>query len=833
MSRNKDPNSLLNIQHTYIHDRIKGLQQPKEIYNLIIDKNVESILYKTFTKEQLLRIVAAVELIDAERRKNSYMTAMYLVEKTIYNMKCILADVQTRRYKNAIALFQYKDQDFDFEVEDFYHNKFLRNPQVQQFFNGNFNHMNFEYNALETRVFLTDNVTPNSMPIYYNKNVQQFVIPQIKKVAQSLLNLMISMEEYPFIRFYKPPNANYEAKTLPELIADEFQMQMDNYCRYNDNYPTPEVSAKTRSVLLITDRTIDLYAPLLHEFTYQAMAYDIVESLEKENVFKYQSENEKGEVNDVEAALTNENDEDWINLRHLHIIESSELIVNKITDLIKNNPLLIDRSKASTSSDLMYIVAHLKGFDEERKQLTLHKTLIDKCLDINASRKLAEFAADFEQTCCAEGVTFEGERNKHLHDDLIVLLARDDLHINDKLRLILIYAFYRGGLMRSDFEKMIKFIGVKDSHISGLCERCFNNVDKLGFEIFKKDLKSKPYSKQMFHTINNEGTYNTSRFTPGLKTVMQNVAKYSLDRDWFPYFRDTPLDDELVTSSSEQQRKNEIQTSNGTLRNPRIKASWANQSSSSSSIPTSKRYGNGSSLAKPKQRIFCYVAGGMTYNEIRSIYELSSTMGKEFYIGSESILKPRDFLIGLQNLGENKTLDQLNLNIVKESMERKEVPMHLYNDGGIPKPRAPLAAQSVPQNQQGFQGQYGQSFAHGNNVNGRGGVPTTTSQPGFTSSSSFSSSHPHPHPLAAGGTGSGAQVQPQFGQTSSFEQQVQQQQQMYAQAHGLDPNSALTGGKTTHSHYQKRGSSGSPQPMGSGTEEKKKSKASKLKKLFK
>ena len=41
---------------------------------------------------------------------------------------------------------------------------------------------------------------------------------------------------------------------------------------------------------------------------------------------------------------------------------------------------------------------------------------------------MAEFAADFEQTCCAEGVSFEGER-KHLHDDLIILLARDDLHI--------------------------------------------------------------------------------------------------------------------------------------------------------------------------------------------------------------------------------------------------------------------------------------------------------------------------------------------------------------------------------------------------------------------
>ncbi|CAK9442268.1 uncharacterized protein LODBEIA_P60110 [Lodderomyces beijingensis] len=792
MSRNKDPSSLLNIQHDYLHERIKGLQQPKEIYCLIIDRKVEAILYRTYTKEQLLRIVASVEIIDDERRRNSYMAAIYLCSKTIYNLKCIMADVQTKRYKNAMALFAYQDEQTNPEATSFYRNKFLNNPSVVQFFQNNFNEMNFEYNAVETRVFLVDDKTPNSMPLYYNRNAQQFVIPQIKKVASSLLNLMISMQEYPFIRFYQPPDATYEAKTLPELIADEFQLQMDGYCRANDNYPTPEVSAKTRSVLLITDRTIDLYAPLLHEFTYQAMANDIVESLEKEDVYRYQSENEKGELSDVQVKLNNENDEDWVNLRHSHIIESSELIVNKITDLIKNNPLMIDRSKASTSSDLMHIVAHLKGFDEERKQLTMHKSLIDKCLDINASRKLAEFAADFEQTCCAQGVSFEGERNKHLHDDLVILLARDDLHINDKLRLILIYAFYRGGLIRSDFEKMIKFVGVEDKHIPGLCERCFNNVDKLGFEIFKKKIKDQPANKQTFHTINNEGTYNTSRFTPGLKTIMQNVAKYSLDREWFPYFRDKPLDEENVDTSIDRAKGKDfsLQSSSNTLRNTRIKANWANTPSSSSGAgggasAASKRFGNGAQ-ARQRQRIFCYVAGGITYSEIRSIYELSNSLNKDFYIGSESILKPRDFLIGLQNLGDNKKLDQLDLNIVRESQESNEIPLYLYNDASIPKPRQ---------------------------------APSSSASP---------SPHPQQHhqsyTIAASPMNKSIPPQPQFGQTSSFEKQVAQQQAMYVSSHGA-PNSS--------GHYQKRSSSNKVPVLEKDDSAKSPSKRSKLKKLFK
>lgn len=700
MSKNKDPGSLINIQHDYILNKIKLVQQRGQLYNLIIDDKMESVLYNVLTKEELLRIVASIEKIDAKRRQGTFMTAIYLIDVNIYNLKCIIGDVQTRKYKNGIALFPiYQDS----RTQDFWLKKFWNQPNVLTFFNNHIEFLNANYFALETKVFLVDNKTSNSMPIYYNPNCIEFVMPQVQLVANALLNLVVSMEEYPLIRFYNPQDGDYDAKRLPELIADAFQAQLDDYCRLNENYPPPSVASKPRAILLITDRTMDLYSPLLHEFSYQAMAMDIVESLERTGKYKYKSENEKGEIMEVEAKLENENDEDWVNLRHLHIIESSELIFNKISELVKNNPLMIDRSKATTSSDLMYIVAHLKGFDEERRQLTLHKTLIDECLDINALRKLAEFAADFEQTCCAEGVSFEGERNKHLHDDLIILLARDDLHINDKMRLVLIYAFYRGGLIRADFEKLIRFIGVNDKYITGLVEKCFNNVEKLGFQIFKKNVKDKPFHKEMYHVINNEGTYNTSRFTPGIKRIMQNAGKYSLDREWFPYFRDQPLDEDIPTNNTRISSTTSTSTrttnsagkdlhTSGSLRNPRIKAAWA---SSSSTLSSSRNINTLGSQAKNKQRIFCFVAGGMTYSEIRSIYELSSSMNKDFYIGSESILKPRDFLIGLQSIDKNKTPENLDLNIYQELNKPTDPPLHVFEDG-IPKPKKII---NQPQNQ--------------------------------------------------------------------------------------------------------------------------------------
>lgn len=659
------PQGLLALQKQYILDQIKGIQLSGSLYILIIDDKIESILYQVIKKDQLLRIVTSIEKIDERRKQQTFLEAIYFVEPTVYTLNCVIGDVLSYRYKKGHGLFLPIFDNSD--VYQFYQSKkFLQNPKVQNYFDfgENIRFIQSSFHPVENRVFLVDNQGGNSMPIYFNENCSDLVLTQIQKVALALVNLMVITGEYPLIRFYSPQNQFfYKATRLSELIADEFQRQIDDHARNNHDFPPVPEQNKARSILLIVDRTIDLYAPLLHEFSYQAMAMDIVPSLEREGCYVYNKENERGEVSQQTSYLNNEDDEDWTTLRHLHIIESNELIINKINQFIQDNPLMVDRSQALTASDLMHIVANLSGFDKERAQMSLHKKLIDECLELNDKRKLAEFAADFEQTCCAEGFSFEGERNKHLHEDLIVLLARDDLHVNDKMRLVLIYGLYRGGLIEEDFVKLAKFIGVKNTQIISLISRCFINLHKLGFPIVKENIQDPQVKKKLFHTINNDGTYNTSRFGPGLKSILQYLIKYQLNEDWFPYFRDKPLDDDIPADIDINNKPQNVNTS---LRNSRIKASWANAPAKVSD--------------KSKQRIFCFIAGGMTYSEMRSIYELSSSLDKDFFLGSDTILKPRDFLIGLQGMDTAKLMEDLNLPLYKELSTRKEPPTYLFEN---------------------------------------------------------------------------------------------------------------------------------------------------------
>jgi len=142
--------------------------------------------------------------------------------------------------------------------------------------------------------------------------------------------MLITLNEFPYIRFYMPqhhlplgplkptpqnrpppPPENtqrwrtnlarggearaheaVESDFVTKLLAFKVQDALEEYKKLNPDFGVRRVlrsrhsgshhfqkvdSARPRGTLLITDRTIDLVAPFLHEFTYQAMANDLLQ----------------------------------------------------------------------------------------------------------------------------------------------------------------------------------------------------------------------------------------------------------------------------------------------------------------------------------------------------------------------------------------------------------------------------------------------------------------------------------------------------------------------------------------------------------------------------
>ncbi|CAJ0926716.1 466_t:CDS:2 [Entrophospora sp. SA101] len=101
--------------------------------------------------------------------------------------------------------------------------------------------------------------------------------------------------------------------------------------------------------------------------------------------------------------------------------------------------------------------------------------------------------------------------------------------------------------------------------------------------------------------------YQISRYVPKLKLVLESHINNTLDTNSYPYTRDPGVADR---SKGQQQ------------------------------APSENR----------KPRIIAFVAGGLTYSEIRSAYELTESHNKDVIIGSTHAITPRNFIEDLKLL---------------------------------------------------------------------------------------------------------------------------------------------------------------------------------------
>ena len=119
------------------------------------------------------------------------------------------------------------------------------------------------------------------------------------------------------------------------------QDELDQYAKFHEDFPPP--SARPRGSLIITDRSMDLFAPLLHEFTYQAMVHDLLPVKEGDK-FLYKTVVNQGEANEEEKDIEiGEKDKIWVENRHLHMKDLLEKLVADFNKFRAENPQFAKR----------------------------------------------------------------------------------------------------------------------------------------------------------------------------------------------------------------------------------------------------------------------------------------------------------------------------------------------------------------------------------------------------------------------------------------------------------------------------------------------------------
>ncbi|CAK0753523.1 hypothetical protein CVIRNUC_002227 [Coccomyxa viridis] len=503
--------------------------------------------------------------------------------------------------------------------------------------------VNLEFLVRDRRTFVTGETHALKALFGENSSGSASYKLAVATVCSRLAGVFASLKEFPSIRFRASKPVGDEAGSGLEtqaLVSQRVALELDERLRHFQQ--AGQLPSAQTCDLIIVDRGCDAVAPVIHEWTYEAMAYDLLGL--RGSTFKYESETAGGKMETKEHIL-DERDELWVELRYQHIGAVSARL-SALTEEFRTKHAAASykggagNGNAMDMRNMRSLVQSLPQCREQLGKLYAHVELasrINRAIDERALEELGTLEQDlvYGDATSKEVITFLSNK-----DHAGALPA-------DKERLLMCYAATHPEKM--DQQKQVQW--QKLAKLQPADMATIINLEHLGVPVRKRGKasglsfgrKRKRAVRKDRDAGEDEKQFKLSRFMPVLQEVLEDLATNALPEHEYPYVS--------------------APTSNGGARTAAPTMPYgakAGSVRSKQSIGWAKKAANAPSSAagfddalpvSKTRRIFVYVIGGITHSETRAAHKLSVKLNRDIIIGGTTLDTPSEFLEHLKELG--------------------------------------------------------------------------------------------------------------------------------------------------------------------------------------
>ncbi|KAL1556786.1 STXBP unc-18 S1 [Salvia divinorum] len=596
--------------------------------------------------------VSLVEDIHKRRQPLPSMDGIYFIQPTKENIVIFLSDMSGRSplYRKAFVFFSSPvSRELVAQIK--------KEGSVLSRI-GALREMNLEYFAIDNQGFITDNERALE-DLFGDDESSRRGDACLNVMGTRIATVLASMREFPYVRYRAAKSLDPTTMTtFRDLIPTKLAASVwNNLMKYKANLPNfPQLET---CELLILDRSVDQIAPIIHEWTYDAMCHDLLNM--DGNKYIHEVPSKTGGRPEKKEVLLEDHDPIWLELRHAHIADASERLHEKMTNFVsKNKAAQIHGSRSGgelSTRDLQKMVQALPQYSEQIEKLSLHVDIAGKINKIIRESGLKD-VGQLEQD-----LVFGDAGTK---DIINFLRAKEDVSREYKLRLLMIYAaVYPEKFDDDKISKLMELARLPPDDATAVYNMRLleSSSDPKKSSLVPFSLKFDVHKKKHAARKDRPGeavAWQLSRFYPIIEELVEKLSKGELPRNDYPCMNEPSP---TIHGSSQAAAIRSVNIPTPYSKRSRRTTTWARPRNSDDGYSSDSILRHASSdFKKMGQRIFVFIVGGATRSELRACHKLSAKLQREIVLGSSSLDDPPQFITKLKLLNANElSLDDLQI----------------------------------------------------------------------------------------------------------------------------------------------------------------------------